>query len=254
MPSPIKKIPSAAGKKRKQVVSKSANDGSGPPKKKYKYYCSADGCTNKVVQGGVCVRHGAKVKRCSSEGCTNRAQNGGVCKRHGAKLKRCSSEGCDAFVRLSGEVCSAHSEKGCHFEGCSIIGIYNGLCVSHRSRLTAPLAQASIQRGRIQEGDNPNDAATVIEISDNEEEEEKKQSPLAGPKRNADAGKQRAKTAAFNAGANLPNQFQHDIAGNEGVNKARLNGVSEQSSLGRVANLKDENEQGKSDTRPPKRA
>jgi hypothetical protein len=35
----------------------------------------------------VCIRHGAKVepKRCSSEGCTNIVIKGGVCKRHGAK-------------------------------------------------------------------------------------------------------------------------------------------------------------------------
>jgi hypothetical protein len=36
--------------------------------------------------GGVCQRHGAKVKRCSSEGCTNHAQKGGImCVRHGAR-------------------------------------------------------------------------------------------------------------------------------------------------------------------------
>ena len=56
--------------------------------------CSSEGCTNRVVRGGVCCRHGAKVelKRCSSEGCTNVVVKGGVCKRHGAKveLKRCS--------------------------------------------------------------------------------------------------------------------------------------------------------------------
>ncbi len=33
-----------------------------------RYTCSTDGCTNKAVKGGVCIRHGAKVehKRCSS--------------------------------------------------------------------------------------------------------------------------------------------------------------------------------------------
>jgi len=41
------------------------------------------GCTNFVVNTGVCVRHGAKVKRCSSKGCTNHAKKGGVCVRHG---------------------------------------------------------------------------------------------------------------------------------------------------------------------------
>ena len=29
----------------------------------------------------------ASSKRCSSEGCTSQVQNGGVCKRHGAKVK-----------------------------------------------------------------------------------------------------------------------------------------------------------------------
>lgn len=50
--------------------------------------CSEEECTNIVVQGGVCIRHGAKVKvkvkRCSSEGCTNQVQRRGVCIKHGA--------------------------------------------------------------------------------------------------------------------------------------------------------------------------
>ena len=33
-----------------------------------KSICSADECTNIVISGGVCRRHGAKVKLCSSEG------------------------------------------------------------------------------------------------------------------------------------------------------------------------------------------
>ena len=35
---------------------------SGARKRKY---CSQDGCGNQVVQGGVCVKHGARRKRCS---------------------------------------------------------------------------------------------------------------------------------------------------------------------------------------------
>jgi hypothetical protein len=64
-------------------------------KKKYRYECSADACTNHAVRGGVCIKHGAKIeyKRCSVEGCTNHIVKGGVYKRHGAKRehKRCSS-------------------------------------------------------------------------------------------------------------------------------------------------------------------
>ena len=36
--------------------------------------CNIEGCTNKVQKGGVCVRHGAEIKKCSSEGCTNQVQ------------------------------------------------------------------------------------------------------------------------------------------------------------------------------------
>ena len=52
--------------------------------KQYRKECSSDGCTNVVIQGGVCKRHGAKAKLCSSDGCTNYAQQGRVCIRHGA--------------------------------------------------------------------------------------------------------------------------------------------------------------------------
>ena len=59
--------------------------------------CSHEGCTNKEVRGGVCIRPGAKKKKKSykHEGCTNQAKKGGVCIRHGAKMKKktCSHEG-----------------------------------------------------------------------------------------------------------------------------------------------------------------
>ena len=64
-------------------------------KASYSQLCSHDeGCAKAVVQGGVCVQHGAKVNRCGQEGYTNQAQKGGVCKRHGAKVKTyiCSHE------------------------------------------------------------------------------------------------------------------------------------------------------------------
>jgi len=54
---------------------------------------SKEGCVGGTVQTKdyVAVKVGmeqrSKVKRCSSGGCTNQAQNGGVCRRHGAKIK-----------------------------------------------------------------------------------------------------------------------------------------------------------------------
>jgi hypothetical protein len=48
-------------------------------RKQYRKTCIKEGCTNFVIKGGVCITHGAQVKRCSSEGCTNQVQKGGVC-------------------------------------------------------------------------------------------------------------------------------------------------------------------------------
>ena len=46
----------------------------GPTRRSGRQLCSVAECTNKVYKGGVCRRHGAKVKRCNHEGCTNQAQ------------------------------------------------------------------------------------------------------------------------------------------------------------------------------------
>eukprot|EP00986_Skeletonema_menzelii_P008032 scaffold3256_cov120-Skeletonema_menzelii.AAC.4 len=99
-----------SGKRKKRSLEDGDQSSAGAPRKTYKYLCSADGCTNKRHNGGVCIRHGAKVKRCSSEGCTNQAQIGGVCMRHGAKRKRCSSEGCTNQA-VKGGVCWRHGAK-----------------------------------------------------------------------------------------------------------------------------------------------
>eukprot|EP00985_Skeletonema_marinoi_P034483 scaffold44056_cov204-Skeletonema_marinoi.AAC.1 len=62
----------AATRKRKPSAD---NDDDRAPKKvarkQYRYECSAEGCTKAAQQGGLCLKHGAKVKRCSYEGCTN---------------------------------------------------------------------------------------------------------------------------------------------------------------------------------------
>ena len=50
--------------------------------------CKHEGCTNIVVNGGVCIRHGAKKEIYL----TNRVVKGGVCIKHGSKRKTCSHE------------------------------------------------------------------------------------------------------------------------------------------------------------------
>ena len=102
-------------------------------KKKYRYECSADGCTI-VVRGGVCKRHGAAVKRyeCSVDGCTNRVVQGGVCVRHGAKIKLCSCVGCTNGA-VKGGVCMRHGakKKQCRIDGCKNIAKKGGVCKRH---------------------------------------------------------------------------------------------------------------------------
>jgi len=95
--------------KRKLSVEK--DDGPVPSKRARKK-CSVDECTKNAQSGGVCMRHGAKVKPCSHEGCTNIVVKGGVCVRHGAKVKvkSCSHEGCTNHARTGG-VCRRHGAK-----------------------------------------------------------------------------------------------------------------------------------------------
>ena len=99
---------------------------------KYKKICSASGCTNVAVQGGVCSRHGAKVKLCSSEGCTNQAKRGGVCFRHGAKVKLCSREGSTNYAKKGG-VCIKHGaqRKLGSREECTNQAKKGGVCIRH---------------------------------------------------------------------------------------------------------------------------
>jgi hypothetical protein len=76
-------------------------------------HCSQDGCTNALVKGGVCIKHGAKKIRkiCSYDGCTNNARGkDGVCIRHGAvvkKRKKCSNDECTNQSKKRG-LCTKH--------------------------------------------------------------------------------------------------------------------------------------------------
>ena len=79
--------------------------------RKYRQTCKVIDCTNQVVKGGVCIRHGASRKLCSYSKngvkCTSYAHKGGVCTTHGAKKKRCSSVGCTNQARKRG-LCLHH--------------------------------------------------------------------------------------------------------------------------------------------------
>ena len=102
------KQPSPPRKKRKQL-GQGTGDNNAPKKKRIRTKCSADGCTNIAMKGGVCIRHGAKKKTCSHDGCNNQVVNSGVCTLHGAKRvrKTCNHEGCTKYSQKSG-FCKRH--------------------------------------------------------------------------------------------------------------------------------------------------
>ena len=103
-------------------------------KKRIRPRCSVDGCNNQVQNQGVCIKHGAEVKKytCIREGCTNQVQNRGLCFKHGAEVTLCSHEGCSNRVANSG-VCYKHGAKRyiCKHEGCTNQVISGGVCIKH---------------------------------------------------------------------------------------------------------------------------
>eukprot|EP00984_Skeletonema_dohrnii_P014794 scaffold6288_cov131-Skeletonema_dohrnii-CCMP3373.AAC.3 len=105
-------------------------------RKRHRYECSADGCTNYVVKGGVCIRHGAKRKQCSSAGCSNQAIIGGLCKKHGGERKPCSIDRCTNHV-VRGGVCIRHGAKVklCIHEGCTTYARQGGVCKRHGAKV-----------------------------------------------------------------------------------------------------------------------
>jgi len=83
-----------------------------PIKKQTRRLCSVEGCTKQAKKGGICIKHGAKVRKCSHEGCTNNALKSGLCIRHGAKITRrtCKFQGCTNKVQCAG-VCFRHGAR-----------------------------------------------------------------------------------------------------------------------------------------------
>ena len=129
--------------KRKLVLKEESCTPSRKQKKGEKYacgrerkLCSFEGCTNLARNDGVCIRHGAKVRRCKHDGCTNQVVRGGVCKRHGAKVKGCKHKGCNNLARNYG-VCYRHGAKKyiCSYKGCNNQAQNGRLCIRHGAKV-----------------------------------------------------------------------------------------------------------------------
>ena len=72
--------------------------------------CFVEECDNYPKKDGLCVKHGAVLKRCSVQDCDNYPQKGGLCVKHGAVLKRCSVQDCDNYPQKDG-LCMKHSPQ-----------------------------------------------------------------------------------------------------------------------------------------------
>jgi hypothetical protein len=94
--------------------------------------CTVQGCGNRVVQGGLCISHGAKRKPCGFTGCPKFVKNAGMCSAHGPRRKRCLVHGCEKASVQNG-TCIAHGAKKklCVMEGCERQGVVKGMCKRH---------------------------------------------------------------------------------------------------------------------------
>eukprot|EP00956_Cyclotella_meneghiniana_P006065 scaffold7893_cov69-Cyclotella_meneghiniana.AAC.2 len=94
--------------------------------------CAVANCPNRVVQGGLCISHGAKRKTCNFPGCTKNVKKQGKCSAHGPERKRCEAEGCTK-VAVQGGKCISHGakKKCCAVEGCIKQSIIRGMCKRH---------------------------------------------------------------------------------------------------------------------------
>jgi hypothetical protein len=105
------------------------------PSKKKRRKCTAESCTNRVVQGGLCIAHGAKRKKCGHQGCTKHVKLAGMCSAHGPARKVCGVDGCSK-VSVQGDRCVRHGAtmKKCCIASCTKRAIKAGMCTKHHNQ------------------------------------------------------------------------------------------------------------------------
>lgn len=99
--------------------------------------CSVAHCENRVVQGGLCISHGAKRKSCSHPGCDKNVKKAGLCSAHGPARKRCEVPDC-VKVAVQGGKCIAHGAKKklCKVNQCTKQAILRGMCKKHHDEIS----------------------------------------------------------------------------------------------------------------------
>eukprot|EP00956_Cyclotella_meneghiniana_P037717 scaffold143306_cov68-Cyclotella_meneghiniana.AAC.1 len=89
--------------------------------KTVKRTCAVEGCSNGIVQGGLCISHGAKRKKCRFPGCEKNSKLAGLCSRHGPPRPQCDVMGCKN-VSAQGRKCKSHATTvKCYVPGCDNI-------------------------------------------------------------------------------------------------------------------------------------
>mmetsp|Transcript_57385 Transcript_57385/g.64157 ORF Transcript_57385/g.64157 Transcript_57385/m.64157 type:complete len:734 (+) Transcript_57385:511-2712(+) len=108
---------------------------SGGTSKRVRRKCTVGECDNRVVQGGLCIAHGAKRKQCKHPGCTKHVKKAGLCSTHGPSRKRCEFETCNK-VAVQGGRCIAHGarKKLCIIDACTKQAILGGMCKKHHDQ------------------------------------------------------------------------------------------------------------------------
>jgi hypothetical protein len=105
---------------------------SGGTSKRIRRKCTVENCPNRVVQGGLCISHGAKRKCCKHPGCDKNVKKAGLCSTHGPARKRCDEGKCQK-VAVQGGRCIAHGAKKklCTVDDCTKQAILSGMCKKH---------------------------------------------------------------------------------------------------------------------------
>jgi len=131
-PSSAKAASSSAGKTGGTKLA------AGGTSKRVRRKCTVEGCGNRVVQGGLCISHGAKRKTCKHPGCNKNVKKAGLCSTHGPARKRCEYQSCGK-VAVQGGRCIAHGAKKklCLVEGCAKQAILAGMCKKHHDQNSA---------------------------------------------------------------------------------------------------------------------
>lgn len=110
----------------------------GGTSKRVRRKCTVAGCDNRVVQGGLCIAHGAKRKLCKHPGCKKHVKKAGLCSTHGPARKRCEVENCTKVAVQRGR-CIAHGAKKklCSIDLCTKQAILAGMCKKHHDQKAA---------------------------------------------------------------------------------------------------------------------